>query len=323
MIQRAQIGALAIAASLLATAGFAGDFRLGWPIDCTLGESCFVQNYRDSDPGPGVADFACGTLSYDGHKGTDFSLLSLEAMRAGVAVRAAVPGVVRAVRDGEPDDGTPIAGKECGNGIVLAHGGGWESQYCHMKRGSIAVAPGQRVAMGATLGEVGYSGNTEFPHLHFELRKDGNVVDPFDRDGQPTCNAPGQDTLWLDPVPYQPGGLISTGMALGVPDYEAIKAGLDSLEKAGRDAPALVVWAYAYGARAGDMLHLSIEAPDGSMLVARDVPITKTRARMFRAVGKRRPEGGWAPGLYRAESQLLRDGVAVGAKMIRETEITR
>ena len=320
------IGAALAAACLLALAALpalARDLRLGWPVDCIPGDTCFVQNYRDSEPGPGVADFACGALSYDGHKGTDIALFDMAAMRAGVSVRAAAPGVVRALRDGEPDDGSVRAGKECGNGVLIDHGGGWVSQYCHMKRGSIAVRPGQRVAMGAPLGEVGYSGRTEFPHLHFELRRDGAVVDPFDRDGAPDCNAPGEDALWLEPVAHQPGGLVSAGMALGVPEFSAIKAGLASITSASPDAPALVVWAQAFGAREGDVLRLTIRAPDGRLLVSRDHVIPRNRARLFRATGKRRPAGGWAPGLYRGESLLLRDGVPLGAKLVRGIEVTR
>jgi D-3-phosphoglycerate dehydrogenase len=56
-----------------------------------------------------------------------------------------------------PDTGLrgEIAGRECGNGVVIAHEDGWETQYCHMRRGSVAVQPGERVARGQTLGLVG------------------------------------------------------------------------------------------------------------------------------------------------------------------------
>lgn len=66
-------------------------------------------------------------------------------LRAGVPVYPAAPGTVRSVRDGEPDTGyseetrASIDGKECGNGVVVSHGDGWETQYCHLKNGSVAV----------------------------------------------------------------------------------------------------------------------------------------------------------------------------------------
>ncbi len=59
----------------------------------------------DHDPGPDAADFTCNGLSYDTHTGTDFALPSLAAMQAGVAVLAAAPGTVAALRDGMPDTG--------------------------------------------------------------------------------------------------------------------------------------------------------------------------------------------------------------------------
>ena len=315
--------ALVIATLLAANPLAARDIVLGWPLDCTLGESCFTQNYPDADPGPEAADFACGSLSYDTHKGVDIALKNLAAMTRGYDVVAAAPGVVRALRDGEPDDATPQPGKECGNGVVIDHGGGWESQYCHMKQGSIRVEVGARVPMDALLGEVGLSGRTEFPHLHFALRRNGAIVDPFNPEGRLDCTAQARGGLWLDDIAYQPGGLINAGMATNVPQYDAIKAGLENLSEVGADAPALVVWAYAYGARAGDVMRLTIRTPDGSFLVRRAVTIERNQARMFRTIGKRRPEAGWQTGVYRSESQLLREGVAVGPVLLRELEIRR
>jgi hypothetical protein len=70
------------------------DFRLAWPAACTLGETCHIQQYYDHDAGPKAADFTCGTLSYDGHDGTDIALPTRAAMTAGVEVLASAPGTV-------------------------------------------------------------------------------------------------------------------------------------------------------------------------------------------------------------------------------------
>ena len=57
--------------------------------------------------------------------------------------------------------------------------------FMHLRRGSIAVAQGQRVAAGATVGEVGNSGRSYGAHLHFEVwvggwyEKGGEPVDPL------------------------------------------------------------------------------------------------------------------------------------------------
>ena len=107
--------------------------ELALPILCQPGRDCWLVNYVDMDPGPGRRDYACGKKTYDGHKGTDIAIRDLEAMKKGVAVVAAAGGVVRGARDGMEDidftrKGAPdIKGRECGNGVVIDHGGGWET----------------------------------------------------------------------------------------------------------------------------------------------------------------------------------------------------
>ena len=116
-------------ALVIASPALARDPVLMQPLICTLGEDCFILNYVDADPVPGAADFTCGPRSYDGHQGTDFAVLSFDAMRAGVPVRPVSPGVVTHLRDGMPDagmSGTPselLANRDCGNGVLIDHGG--------------------------------------------------------------------------------------------------------------------------------------------------------------------------------------------------------
>lgn len=56
-----------------------------------------------------------------------------------------------------------------GNHVVVDHGDGVFSLVAHLRRGSARVVPGQRVAAGDRLGEVGNSGNSSEPHLHVQL----------------------------------------------------------------------------------------------------------------------------------------------------------
>ena len=39
------------------------------PLACRFGETCFIQQYFDHDPGPGAKDYRCGPMVYDGHDG--------------------------------------------------------------------------------------------------------------------------------------------------------------------------------------------------------------------------------------------------------------
>jgi murein DD-endopeptidase MepM/ murein hydrolase activator NlpD len=64
-----------------------------------------------------------------------------------------------------------------GNLVVIDHGGNIATAYGHQS--SIAVTCGQHVDQGQTIGYVGCTGHCTGPHLHFEVRVDGNPVDPM------------------------------------------------------------------------------------------------------------------------------------------------
>jgi murein DD-endopeptidase MepM/ murein hydrolase activator NlpD len=64
-----------------------------------------------------------------------------------------------------------------GNLTVIDHGGNLATAYGHQS--SIAVACGQQVTQGQVIGYVGSTGHSTGPHLHFEVRIDGNPVDPL------------------------------------------------------------------------------------------------------------------------------------------------
>ena len=63
-----------------------------------------------------------------------------------------------------------------GNLIVVNHGNGYETFYGHLS--GINVFPGQVVNQGNVIGAVGNTGNSSGPHIHFEIRTNGNQDDP-------------------------------------------------------------------------------------------------------------------------------------------------
>lgn len=302
-----------------ASPALAEGFSLVPPIDCDLAsDACYIQQYMDRDEGPNATDYTCSSLTYDGHKGTDFALPTQAAMEAGVQVLAAAEGVVAAVRDGMPDTGysettrDAVEGRECGNGVLIRHEAGYETQYCHLRQGSIRVARGTPVVAGTPLGLVGQSGRAQFPHVHLSVRKDGEKVDPFDPDGQLTCGGPGGTTLWADPPFYQPGGLLDLGFSSAVPDYSDVRAGRAD-EALRSDAPAMVLFALLFGTQKGDRLELSITGPEGEV-IAQPVSIERTQAQSFRAVGRKLRGGGWPAGDYVGLARLIRAGKLVDSQ---------
>ncbi|MDQ2095080.1 M23 family metallopeptidase [Rhodalgimonas zhirmunskyi] len=259
-------------------------------------------------------------MSYDGHKGTDFALPTRAEMESGVAALAAAPGRVVGLRDGQPDgaylkDPDSTKGRECGNGVVIDHGDGWQTQYCHLRRGTLSVKVGQQVTTGTPLGQVGLSGNTEFPHVHLSVRHDGKTIDPFDPDGTAVCALASDVTLWTDPPLYQPGGLIEVGFIDEVPSYELIKSGRAGRESLNPDAPALILWAYGFGARSNDRVTLTITGPNGFFQTTAST-IKNNKALFSRHMGKRH-RADWPKGTYTGTVILSRGDVVISQSAAR------
>lgn len=307
-----------IALLSLAAHPAAGDISLAFPVDCALGQNCYFQYTMDHDPSDGIRDYQCGALTYDGHSGTDVALNSINEMEAGVAVLAAAAGRVLRTRDGTPDImqvDTPsqdVLNKKCGNGIVLDHGQGYETQYCHLMEGSVSVRPGDQVVKGQDIGKIGLSGFTNFPHLDFTLRKNGSEIDPFDIKDPETCDDP-LETVWKEHLQAKPAGLIAVGIHDGVPDYAEIKQGTAHFDLP-PDADAMVAWAYSFMGRRGDILKIVVLGPGGigfnhSEALEKDQPL------QFRAYGLRRKIASWPKGLYTVVVELSRGGEVLDFKV--------
>ena len=96
------------------------------------------------------------------HEGMDF------AAKIGTPIYATGDGVVARA------DNT-VSGY--GNHIVIRHGFGYETLYGHLSK--YKCRAGQRVNRGDIIGYVGSTGRSEGPHLHYEVHKNGKVVNPL------------------------------------------------------------------------------------------------------------------------------------------------
>jgi len=101
-------------------------------------------------------------------------LLGYSRMHQGVDYGAPHGTPIRAVSDGV----VQFAGWAGGHGkkVRVGHAGGLGTGYSHMSR--IVVAPGARVRQGEVIGYVGSTGLSTGPHLHFEVYRNGAVVNP-------------------------------------------------------------------------------------------------------------------------------------------------
>ncbi len=103
----------------------------------------------------------------------------------GAPFYAVAAGKVVEVREGNPDNPVGQIGDraEKHNGVSIDHGDGELSWYVHAKKGSIVVKEGDLVEAGQKLGEVGNSGGSAIPHLHFTLVAFRGISVPWHCDG--------------------------------------------------------------------------------------------------------------------------------------------
>jgi hypothetical protein len=197
-----------------------------------LGHDLFITNFTDLDPHTGAAaiqDWDCSQYTYDGHQGHDSLIRSFREQAIGVPIFAVLDGVVVDTHDGEPDMNTVWDDRNQANYVIVDHGGGYMTWYFHMRKGSVAVSPGQTVTAGTQLGLTGSSGLSNWPHLHFQTEKDGSWVEPSTGPCHPGAG------LWVNQPPvdrnfYVADFYLSPG-GISIPDRDTLL--LDTPARAG------------------------------------------------------------------------------------------
>ncbi len=300
---------LILSASLMALAPYvASSLTLRLPVKCEIGRTCFIMKLVDHDSGKGTMDYRCGHLTDDGHKGTDFRLLTMQDMEPGTEVVAAAKGKVMGARDKLLDmsaktyDVKRIAGFECGNGVRIAHEDGYTTQYCHLKKGSITVKAGDDVKAGQTLGMIGLSGATELPHLHFQVAQGEKIIDPFT--GRAMNTACGQTgvSMWngkaQEALQYRQTQVLMTGISADVPTIDGIREGKFRDASVPADSKILYYWVYGHGLQPESTITMHFKGPHDKTLVKAPIKPEKYQLEFVRYVGVKLKEEAWPTGDY-------------------------
>ncbi|MEO8802602.1 MAG: M23 family metallopeptidase [Rudaea sp.] len=176
-----------------------------------------ISNFVDlnAPDAASVLDWNCGARSYAlssaqsppsgySHSGDDlflwpFPWLLMDQQK--IDIVAAAPGTIIGKFDGNPDRNCSF-NSFAPNAVYVQHADGSVAWYFHMKTGSLTNKPvGATVAVGEFLGNVGSSGSSTAPHLHFEIHSSVSgyqILDPFSG----TCNAAQNASLWAVQPPY-------------------------------------------------------------------------------------------------------------------------
>jgi murein DD-endopeptidase MepM/ murein hydrolase activator NlpD len=125
-----------------------------WPVPYSKSYISSPYGYRN-DPISGAYKF---------HAGIDITIRDGAYGKNLVATKGGT--VIRVVR----------SGSGYGNYVIIDHGGGYASLYAHCS--SLAVSVGQKVSQGQVIAYIGSSGYSTGPHVHFEIRYNGEKVNP-------------------------------------------------------------------------------------------------------------------------------------------------
>ncbi|MFK8044856.1 MAG: peptidoglycan DD-metalloendopeptidase family protein [Crocinitomicaceae bacterium] len=251
------------------------------PIDGVVGQDYIIVNYPDWHLQDGTVlvqdgflnDHQCGTKTYDGHQGTDFTIRGFTQMDSGVNVLASADGQITYFIDSLYDRET--AGNvalSLGNYIEIYHAStNTYSYYAHLKKNSVTVQTGDFVIAGQAIAQVGSSGNSTDPHLHYELWNPGLITDPtIDPWGIP-CDS--GSTLWNSPPVYDTSFAV---WECGLVNYDSVEnfvpfTWYSLRERLGQkdtfnvNDPFFTFWCLQYGLKIGDETAVEWYEPNGDL----------------------------------------------------------
>jgi hypothetical protein len=273
------------------------------PIACNIGQDCWISGYmghKAKEDATESLDYKCGFQTSGDQISTDFTLRDLTQQRQNIAILAPADGKIIRLRnlyddafsDDEKMESLKQQNKGCGNGLVIDHGEGWQSVFCHIQKDSFAVKEGDTVTTGQNLANVGYSGATQQPMLHFSVFHNQKPVDPFIGPHTPPCMSTLKthtppESLWVKglDLPYEPISIIAAGFRNNVPSKEDLQEDSRNIETLRPTSSALVFYGIVLNPHQGDRIDLTIKDPNGHIIAQREFIETKQRQRQNYYVG--------------------------------------
>jgi murein DD-endopeptidase MepM/ murein hydrolase activator NlpD len=117
--------------------------------------------------------FPGSVTSTFGHRENPFGRSNIETHK-GLDIKGPIGAPVKSMAKGKVEFAGPRGG--FGNCIMLKHGNGFETLYGHLSK--ILVSVGQQIEIGQQIGNIGSTGRSTGPHLHYEVHRNGQQINP-------------------------------------------------------------------------------------------------------------------------------------------------
>jgi murein DD-endopeptidase MepM/ murein hydrolase activator NlpD len=241
--------------------------KFAWPVEGVRGRDWSITAYVDKDPRQNRwVDYEGGAVTYDGHDAIDIGIGNFASMDEGVAVLAAAGGTIEAAVDGNTDRNLLTLNAKNpppSNWLRINHGNGWTTEYFHLARNSFKVKVGDRVVRGQQIADIGSSGHSNGPHLHFVVKRNESIVDPQTL----------PSSYFVRPLSYQ-GARSAEALDSGITnDWFRDNAGnwpdiherpSEARTFSGREQKDIHFWSLLSQTRVGDVFECSWHLPDGT-----------------------------------------------------------
>lgn len=289
-----------------------------FPLACDdAGRACFIIGYPDMDKSAEAAkDFACGPATTEGDPFLRIGLPDVGTLTLGVMVVAADAGKVIDATDGLPDlvvssksqikKGTPM----CGNGVVIDHGLGKTTAYCHLKRGSVLVQTGDTVTRGQVIGAAGQSGVALWPQVGFSIQQNGYALDPIT--GSSPAEGCGFKPRAVLDLPdgfkeYQPVAITNLGFSTLTQTAQAIALGkVIRLVQINPSSPSITLWGMVLGMKKGDVVETVLKDGRGRIFHQQKLTMDKDNDRQLINFTRQRGYAYWREGTYSGSISVTR-----------------
>jgi len=263
--------------------------KFEFPSACKLNEDCWVIK---SDA-----------------EGTDIVLQSEKQMEDGVPVLAAEQGTVVFIQEDRENKNT------YGNMVIVKHDDGWKTIYGNLKPGSITVEPGSSIKKNSKIAEIGMSGKTECPKLHFAVFKNGQFHTPIWKPELEKELSPKEIVI------------LNMGVSTENPEQAKIKNDEYILSEVDADAGHIYVWLHGMLFKKGDFVKLSLYNPWNEKILTTFKKVDEDYNDYYYIAEKTKTENDWKTGIYTAKFEVIRpaSGIAnehVFSFNIKEPELT-